>query len=82
MRLESARINWNEIITGNDVESDGNDVESDWSWLKTFFEVTKNNIFLLKIQKLIKTNGSHKQLFYPEELKIRHGSCSKNLKMI
>src|SRR5882757_4621513 len=45
MRVEAGSINWNEIVTGNDVETD-------WSRLKLFFEEMKEKFIPVKISQI------------------------------
>ena len=54
IRDEANSINWNEIVTGNNVESD-------WSRLKLFFERMQDKFIPLKTPRSNKTSGSQEQ---------------------
>ena len=53
IRYEAGSINWNEIVTGNNVESD-------WSRLKLFFKKMRDKFKLQNQTKQVDQKSSHK----------------------
>jgi len=50
MRVEAGSMNWDEIVTGNDVETD-------WSRLKLFFEEMREKFIPVNFFRLNKISG-------------------------
>ena len=70
IRDEAGSITWNEIVTGNNVESD-------WSRLKLFFEKIRDKFIPFKNSKIKQNKWITRAV-----IKCRLRSSLKNLKMI